>query len=256
MIWSFLNTGFKTGSFNMEFDLHLAHICKQGEAFLRLYRWEPYCISLGANQDVGSINTVKAAADNIDVVKRPTGGRAILHSEEITYSVIMPLENDPSARNIYNDINSAILAGLKIYDEKLADAELENIQPDFPEFYKGELSAVCFAASAKSEIKFTGKKLVGSAQRKMNNVILQHGSILCGNYHTKITDYLNSSSEAGIRIQNQMLSKTTDIGSILNTNVDYERLSECILSGFEEFYNRKFLKPDELPAISNFSFQS
>ena len=70
--------------------------------------------------------------------------------------------------------------------------ELEKSQPDFREFYKEGHSAVCFAVPAKSELKFDGRKLVGSAQRKFGNVILQHGSILCGEFHKKIVDYLAS----------------------------------------------------------------
>jgi lipoate-protein ligase A len=90
MKWYFINTGANTGKYNMDFDLHLADKCRPGETFLRLYRWNPYCISLGANQDILSVNADKAAADNIDIVIRPTGGRAILHAEEITYSVVIP----------------------------------------------------------------------------------------------------------------------------------------------------------------------
>ncbi|HVO73690.1 MAG TPA: hypothetical protein VMT35_06680, partial [Ignavibacteriaceae bacterium] len=74
----------------MKIDIHLAEICRPEEVYFRLYRWKPYCISLGANQDLNSVDAFKAAADGIDIVKRPTGGRAILHSEEITYSVVYP----------------------------------------------------------------------------------------------------------------------------------------------------------------------
>jgi len=215
----------------MAFDIHLAKKCLSGEAVLRLYRWEPYCISLGANQDIKTFNLSKAAEDNIDVVKRPTGGRAILHSEELTYSVIIPLEQNSSARNIYREINLSIAEGLNIYDKRLGNVELENNQPDFKNFYKEEKSIACFAVPAKSELKFYGKKLVGSAQRKIGSVILQHGSILCGDYHKRIVNYMNSSEENIANVK-EVLESTADIKSITGTEVNYNFLGGSIKDGF------------------------
>ncbi|MFO7445952.1 MAG: hypothetical protein R6W90_06265 [Ignavibacteriaceae bacterium] len=240
MIWHFTDTGFNPGKFNMEYDLHLANNCGEDESFLRLYRWKPYCISLGANQPYDSINSVKAERENIDIVKRPTGGRAVLHSEELTYSVVIPLNEKSSARNIYNKINSALLAGLKLYDEKLSYAELENIQPNLSSFYKEEISTMCFAVPAKSEIKYSGKKLVGSAQRKLSNVILQHGSIICGGYHTRIADYLNISPEDSTVFYEEIVNKTTDIKSITGKEVNYDRLSSSLKAGFEKYFSMEF----------------
>ena len=162
MRWQFFNTGFNSGKYNMDYDMDIAKNIKPGEAVLRLYRWQPYCISLGANQNFESVNLSKAVEDNIDVVKRPTGGRAILHSEELTYSVIFPILENLSARNLYHEINLALLEGLKIFNSKLDEVELENNQPNFNAFYKEEKSTICFAMPAKSEIKYSGKKLVGS----------------------------------------------------------------------------------------------
>ena len=81
MIWHFIDSESSSGEFNMELDVFLSEICKKDEAFFRLYRWNPYTISLGANQNINEIDLVKCKEDNIDVVKRPTGGRAILHAE-------------------------------------------------------------------------------------------------------------------------------------------------------------------------------
>ncbi|MDR3625495.1 MAG: hypothetical protein P4L45_01600 [Ignavibacteriaceae bacterium] len=239
MNWRFVNTGFNTGKFNMAYDMQLAHDCKQDEAVLRLYRWSPYCISLGANQSTDSINIEKAENDNIDVVKRPTGGRAVLHAEELTYSVIMPIHSGSSARKIYSEINEALTEGLGFYNKKLAAIELENSQPDFREFYKKEQSAACFAVPARSELKFDGRKLAGSAQRKLGNTILQHGSILCGDFHKRIADYLIVSQENYNEIIS-LLNHTADLHSITKQEINYDLLAESIAGGFESFYNIKF----------------
>jgi len=247
MNWHFVNTGFNTGKFNMEYDLHLAKCFKPDEAVLRLYRWKPYCISLGANQSFDSINIGKASADNIDVVKRPTGGRAILHSEELTYSVIIPLYQNSSVRQIYSEVNEALATGLSFYSKKLASVELEKSQPDFKEYYKNEYSSACFAIPAKSELKFDGKKLVGSAQRKLGNVILQHGSILCGDLHKNIVEYL-AVDEINYKKITALLNQTSDLKAITGQELNYELLAQSISGGFESYFKMKLnhLKADTL----------
>jgi lipoyl(octanoyl) transferase len=249
MNWHFLNTGFNTGNYNMAFDIHLSSLCKPDEAFLRFYRWKPFCISLGLNQSRDSIKTEKAKKDNIDIVKRPTGGRAILHAEELTYSVIMPVEQNSSPKNIYKEINTALALGLKIYDKDLSSVELEESQPNFREVYKEKGSDVCFAVSAKSELKYRGKKLAGSAQHRFGNIILQHGSILCGEYHKKIVDYLDiSDKEYDLTIK--LLNQTADLYSISGEDIDYQSLINSLRKGFELYFNIDFYDPGE----EDFSF--
>lgn len=244
MRWKFLDSGVNSGKFNMDFDVFLAENFKQGNALLRLYRWNPYCISLGANQSFADIDLSKTRYHQIDVVKRPTGGRAILHSQELTYSVIYPIDPTTSAKNIYNEINLALRKGLINFDPRLNAIDLEHSQPDFKKFYKSDISAICFAVSAKSELNYKGKKLVGSAQRKLGNVILQHGSILCGAYHKKIVDYLNVADEKKTEMSNEISSKTLDLKTALNIQVDYAKLSASILNGFKEHFNSDFEKID------------
>lgn len=236
MIWDVILSGENTGKFNMDFDLELAKSFIQNP-ILRLYRWKPYCISLGANQRIDEVNVSKALTDNIDVVKRPTGGRAILHSEELTYSVVFPLDLNYSARAIYNEINLALRKGLIFYDPLLSQLELEHNQVDFKNFYKEDKSAICFAVSSKSEINFKNKKLVGSAQRKIGKVVLQHGSILCGDYHLRITEYLNFDDEKKREIKNEIAETTIDLRSILKKEINYEYLSECLIQGFKKHFN-------------------
>ncbi len=252
MKWHFLNSGFSTGLNNMDFDVSLAINSNYDEGYFRLYKWKPYCISIGANQRFDTLNIEKARLDGIDLVKRPTGGRAILHSEELTYSVIFPLNVNSSARNIYHEINMAIKNGLRLYDEKLSQIELEDTQPNFNKIYKEEISSICFAVSAKSEIKYSGKKLVGSAQRKFGNVILQHGSILCGGFHKKVIDYLNISQENLPSLLGEIEATTTDLNSILGIEINYNRLESAITKGFRDYFNVE-MKESEKPAIIEYN---
>jgi len=237
MIWRFIDTGFNTGKFNMDFDLELVNNFKIDSPVLRVYRWKPYCISLGANQEFNSVNTNKSKQDGIDIVKRPTGGRAILHSEELTYSVVYPLSDTVSPKQIYREINLALKSGLKYYDSIFEQIELEHTQPHFPSFYKNEKSTLCFAVSAMNELNFDGRKIAGSAQRKIENVILQHGSILCGSYHKRIVDYLILPEDKIEAIKNEMEDTTIELETILNEKIDDQKLLHSIKQGFENHFN-------------------
>jgi len=238
MIWRFVKTGFNPGSFNMDYDLELVRNFS-GSPVLRVYQWKPYCISLGANQDYNSVNQNKASDDGLDIVKRPTGGRAILHAEELTYSVVYPISDDKSPKQIYRIINLALKKGLTIYNPLLDKIELEHSQPHFPTFYKDAKSTLCFAVSAMNELNYQGKKVVGSAQRKIGNVILQHGSILCGDFHKRIIAYLNLPFEKLEEIKNEIDQTTTELEAILGEEINYRKLSDAIKEGFENHFNVK-----------------
>lgn len=246
MIWHFIDSGSNTGNYNMQFDLDLVQNCKPDEAFFRIYRWNPFCVSLGANQKIDDINQTKTAEDGIDIVKRPTGGRAILHAEEITYSVILPLNYEFSPREIYSKISIALMRGLEIYNPLLAKSELENVQPNFPKLLEEPGGVLCFASTAKNEVKFNGKKLIGSAQRKLNNVVLQHGSILCGPFHRKLVDYLNASDTTKNMLTFELNEKTTELQTILNEEIDYAKLKICLKYGFELEWNVSFANASSL----------
>ncbi|MFH1196105.1 MAG: hypothetical protein V1720_10345 [bacterium] len=240
MKWCRIESDYFTGSFNMAFDLALAENCKSDTAYFRLYRWNPFCISLGANQNFSDINIEKAAADGIDVVKRPTGGRAILHAGEWTYCVVMPIIGGLSARDIYNKISHALVKGLMHYNVRLALADLENAQPNFPELLKKPAGALCFASTAKSEVKFDGRKIIGSAQRVLNKIVLQHGSILCGSFHRKLPDYLNLDEVNKKILTSELQSKTIEIETILQSTVDYDKLEKSLIKGFAEEWQINF----------------
>jgi len=240
MKWRLLNTGFNNGAYNMKFDFNLVNSIKPSEAVLRFYRWKPYCISLGYNQTAEDINKELANADNIDVVTRPTGGRAILHAEELTYSIVLHNSSGMSNDEIYNLTSEALVKGLIFFDPVFNKLEKENLQPDFKKEYRKPESVLCFSSTARHEIKFEGKKIIGSAQRKLANGLLQHGSILVGSYHKNIVKYLNVSSEKRNLIEKDTAAKTTEISTIIGREIEYELLTEAIINGFETVWGSKF----------------
>ena len=249
--WRFLNTGARDCYQNMAIDevLAIKSIPHDKKSVFRVYRWQPYAISLGYNQNPNDLNLEKCKRDKIDIVRRPTGGRAVLHAEEITYSIIIPKESDffsPDVLTTYNRINRGILTGLHLIGVK---AELIERLPEEEEkssVYKHKIP--CFSKSAKYEIAYQGKKLVGSAQRRYGNSILQHGSILVGTFHLNLADYIKALKGTRVEKFRQALAeKTISISQILSTKINYEKIAWAIKTGFQQCFDIYFFEGQLTP---------
>ena len=234
--WQFENTGFHSGVFNMEYDEALAHELVDGKncSTIRVYGWRPFAISLGWNQSMDEIDLNKTSTACIDIVRRPTGGRAILHANELTYSVVMKVQ-DKNVGTVYEDISRALVAGLQ---ELGAPVVIEKSQPHFPSLYRTASAMACFSSTGRYEIKCDGKKLVGSAQRRYaaangEEVVLQHGSILLGSEHKQIVEFLSFPSEGQrVALQQELDEKTTELSTVLNRIVKFDEAADAILKGF------------------------
>lgn len=245
--WDFIDSGERTGVCNMRFDEELARNLLEGaRPTVRLFRWKPWAISLGFNQEREKIDAERCAADGIDVVRRPTGGRAVFHAEELTYSVAMNAGGS-SVLDIYNSISEALVHGLRLFG---VDAALARSQPDLRQHYKSPSSIPCFTASARYEIEYGGRKLVGSAQRRFRNpgngqeVVLQHGSILVGPAHRTLVRYLLLPDEkTRDTVSAELNSKTIELQTILQREIPIDELSDCIRRGFEETWGVRFAVP-------------
>lgn len=240
MIWNYLDSGANPGLFNMILDETIAGKVASGESpsVLRFYRWKPYCISLGKYQKIEEIDTEKCRQSGIDVVYRPTGGRAILHAEELTYSVIFKDEIAGNIEETYHRISQALVLGLVRMG---IPAEMAPVQADFRSLYKQPSSAACFSSSAKHEIQVQGKKLVGSAQRRFAGAVLQHGSILIGSYHRRLTEFLRLNDDEKNKMAALLEDKTIEIGQI--RLIDAEELKIELKKAFEESFGITFKEP-------------
>ncbi len=164
----------KTGSENMQIDsdlLEYAISFKLDEPVFRLYGWKPACVSLGRNQKSDFVNTDFLASKGINMVRRLTGGRALLHDDEVTYSFICPfsyLKNGENVSESYREISQILIDGF----EKLG------IKLNFGGNSKHSHADYCMLVSTGADLCFDNRKLIGSAQVRKNGYILQHGSIL------------------------------------------------------------------------------
>jgi len=143
-----------------------------GETVFSVYAWDRPTLSLGRNQTAKDrYNLNEAAQRGIDIVRRPTGGRALMHWREVTYSVTAPVSDSDGLRESYDQINNILLYGLLKLGVDAAQATVTSRTPT-----PGDLP--CFAEPAAGELVSNGAKLVGSAQVRENGAMLQHGSIL------------------------------------------------------------------------------
>lgn len=163
----------------MALDHALALDLGPKEAVLRTYGWEVPTVSFGRNEPAeGRFDRDVACSEGIRFVRRPTGGRAVLHDDELTYAVALPLDACGGLRASYVRVNEGLLLGLR---ELGVGARIENrgeaLAPD---------AGPCFARPAKGEVMLDGRKLIGSAQARVGRCLLQHGSILIGGDQSRL----------------------------------------------------------------------
>lgn len=235
--WRFLDTGAGNGPFNMAADEVLARNSSAQLPTLRLYKWNPFTVSLGFHQDWREIDADKCRRQGVEIVRRPSGGKAIYHAEEITYSVIIPSTSELYACRVtalYKKISSALLQGLHHFDKGLTLARRKRNKS---EDEKEEIEAVCFTTGAQYEIQYASKKVVGSAQRRFDHSILQHGSIMLGNEHLNIVSFLPGTSNMdGQRFRNYLNNHTISIENILKRKVTYDEIVPVLKRGFEQVF--------------------
>ncbi len=251
-IWRFIDSGAADGSFNMATDEVMATLAPLSQPVLRVYRWHPFTISIGYNQNFDDLDTTKCEQKGIGLVRRPTGGRAILHAHEVTYCVIIPRghslfgENPPE---LYNQISSAIVKGLKYMLPEVI-LERKEVSQSSPRYNQ---QVACFATSAKYEIHYESKKVVGSAQRRFRNGLLQHGSIILGDEHLQILEYLSRRNGNLQRSRNLLQANTVSMERILKRRIEYQEIVKCIKAGFENHFGILFeersLSQNELRVI-------
>lgn len=174
--WRLLSVPARDGAENMARDVALQDYSRNsGDSVLSVYTWLRPTLSFGRNQSAkGLYDTARMARESLDVVRRPTGGRAILHNREITYSVTGTDAFAGTLPKAYDRINAILLMALRSLGApvEIADPIRNAPRPD---------ESPCFAEPVRGELVALGRKLVGSAQFRENGAFLQHGSILVEN---------------------------------------------------------------------------
>jgi lipoate-protein ligase A len=219
--WQLMVDSARAGYENMARDQGLLDLAeREGTAVLRLYRWDPHCISFGRNEPaLRRYDRGKIAASRLDCVRRPTGGRAVWHARELTYSVTAPLEVFGSLREAYRDIHLALSAALRSLG---ALASLAGSGARTPSLDSG----ACFASPAGGEVLVEGAKVIGSAQLQQGSAFLQHGSVLLEGTQEVIQQVTRGSPPP---------SSDRPLASILGRSLGFDEATRAIVPAVSEW---------------------
>jgi lipoyl(octanoyl) transferase len=236
-IWRVIDHPPANGAWNMAVDEAILESVFQGHSrpTLRLYAWQPACLSLGLAQAFEEVNTQTLVENGWDVVRRPTGGRAILHTDELTYSVIAP-ETDPRVAGgvlkSYLHLSQALLEALRLIGLNPEANEKEGNTK------AGKPNPVCFEVPSNYEITCNGRKLIGSAQARRKEGILQHGTLPLHGDLTRIIDSLNFKDKGSAeKARTRLLAHATTIERELGWVPSLNEANEAFIHAFQSKLN-------------------
>ncbi len=237
MDWRLIVSGIDNAFNNMAVDevLMNAQTACDASPTLRLYGWRPAAVSVGYFQKAEKEIDFVACADlGIEVVRRMTGGRAVYHAAELTYSITIREDHPMVPKTItasYMLFSSALLAAL---EEIGISAQLSMPRTAFSMGGRAKpASAACFDAPSHYEITVGGRKLVGSAQLRKNGVVLQHGSILIDFSAYVMAALLQTkSSENQVRLVEMLKKRATSLTEQLKRTVSWEEVAGAIIKRF------------------------
>jgi len=251
MEWRLIKDNYHSGFMNMAIDeaIMIAHREGLVPPTIRFYQWSPPAVSLGYFQDLEKEIDVDVCKNmGIDIVRRPTGGKAVLHDKELTYSFIIrenhPLVND-SILETYKKISGGIIRGLSYLGIKAELVPLREKLKSIPsgneaksKIPRSDIKSICFSVPSQYEVQVMGKKIVGSAQVRKREIVLQHGSLLIELEKDKLFSVFNFPS-AQIRERLKTRFRATSLEEILKKKINFSELSEILPRGFEEEFGIK-----------------
>lgn len=223
----------RPGWLNMAIDRALVERAAAGESWIRLYAWSPSCLSFGRHEPAARrYDRGRIEALGLDVVRRPTGGRAVWHAGELTYAVAAPTTTLGTLREAYGEIHRVIRDALRTLGvpAELAPARAA-VRPD---------AGACFAAPAGGEVIVGDNKLVGSAQLRENDALLQHGSILLANDQAMIARLTSGDAPA---------DRSASLARLLGRGVSWEEAAEAVAEAAADRWGAPGEQVDEVPNV-------
>jgi lipoyl(octanoyl) transferase len=240
--WRFIDSGNCSPSYNMALDEALLDWHSEGNIppTIRFYGWDPATLSVGYFQKVEKeINMDAVKEHGLGFVRRPTGGRGVLHDDELTYSVIVSEDHPEMPKTVteaYRVISEGILKGFQGLGLEAYFAVPKTAEER--EGLKNPRSAVCFDAPSWYELVVEGRKVAGSAQTRQKGVILQHGSILLDLDEDKLFSLFKYPSErVKDRMQKAFKNKAVAMNEISSERITMEMARKAFKEGFEEGLN-------------------
>lgn len=204
-------------------DHALAERCAPGTGAVRFYRWDPPTLSFGRNEPVTvGYREILRGRRELGVVRRPTGGRAVIHDGELTYSIVFPARALGGVREAYARVNQGLVHGLRALGVDARSDEGGGAVP-------GPNAGPCFTGPVAGEVVVAKRKLVGSAQARIGGAVLQHGSLLLAADQGPLLDL-----ERGTRNGNARALRPVTLGELLHAVPPWEELAGALRAGFEQ----------------------
>lgn len=243
--WRLLLDGKRDGASNMAIDEAILESVIQGHSppTLRFYGWSPPCLSLGRSQPLAEADLAACRAAGVDLVRRPSGGQAVLHAGELTYSVAL-LQSDPrSAGGVlegYRRLSAGLLAGLRLLG-------IEAIQALGARQADGPPSPICFDRPSDYEITCGGRKLIGSAQWRRRGGVLQHGSLPLAGDLTRIVDLVVLGARDPEEERRRLAARVVSLQEARGEAIPFAAAADGLVQGLAATLNLA-LVPGELSA--------
>ncbi len=237
--WRLVITHSSRGAWNMAVDEAILLQIGRGDSppTLRLYAWTPACLSLGYAQPYADVDTRRLKERGWEVVRRVTGGRAILHTDELTYSVIAP-NNEPrvvgTVLESYHRLAQVLLLAVKNLEApvEMKEGKANDTSTNNP---------ICFEVPSTYEITVNGKKLIGSAQARKKDGALQHGSLpLTGDLSRICQALVFENDAARMDASQRLLARATTIESALGQEISWGTAAQAFIRAFEAQLGIKF----------------
>jgi len=268
--WRLLRHPAARGAHNMAVDAAILEEVVEGNSppTLRFYDWDPACLSLGFGQRFDDIDEAARATRGWDVVRRPTGGRAILHTDELTYSVIGPADEPRLVGGVlesYRRLSEALMHSLKLLGLPVEQQPMHNPASMNGGNGSGEAdNPVCFEVPSDYEITLHGKKIIGSAQARRKggaagrSSVLQHGSLPLFGDIARITEILRyPSAERRKQAAQRVRARAATVEEGLGRRVSFEEAAQAFTRGFAEALNIELVQGElsekELAATERWS---
>ncbi len=218
---------------NMAVDRYLVEwAAENNRPVLRFYGWQPFCLSLGRHQRDGDVDRALLSKEGFDLIRRPTGGSAIFHSGELTYSFVLPRQETMDHHELYEWVHDHLASALqhKGYEVALTRRSADE------NYLKGGVDVfACFNRKAKSEIHYRGRKVVGSAQKIYRRSILQHGSVMINETHHSILSYLKLSKEQKKEQQRLLMENSVALTTIRSGEVSPHSLAASFTDTLNDY---------------------
>lgn len=235
--WRLLLSHPADGPTNMAVDEAIMHGIAEGQSppTLRFFAWTPPCLSLGYTQPAADADSGRIAALGYGLVRRPTGGRAILHTDELTYSINAPQSDPRVAGGVlesYRRLSEGLMRGLQLLG---APARNDSTAGSRPTESRADNNPVCFVTPSHYEIAAHGKKLIGSAQARKRGVVLQHGSLPLTGDMTRICDALRYADERQrAAAKKRLRARAATLEQAIGRAVSWSEAAEAMTQGFAE----------------------